>query len=92
MLPRDERELEWGQQRERREEGGGAAYQRRMKEWWDQRGGQASRGVMKFVWDTLEFYCYCAVPVFSLYSLAPAEKGNGEVRGDERGGRGVRRC
>lgn len=61
------------------EEGGrgGAAYQRRMKEWWDQRGGQASRGVMKFVWDTLEFYSYCVVPVFSLYSLAPAEKGNG---------------
>lgn len=43
---------------------------RGMKEWWDQRGGRASRGVMKFVWDTLEFffffYGYCALPAFPL--------------------------
>lgn len=27
-----------------------------------------SRGVMKFVWDTLDFYGHCVVPVSSLYS------------------------
>lgn len=47
-------------------------YQRRMKAERDQRGGQASRGVMKFVWDALDFYGHCAVPISSLYSLAPS--------------------
>ena len=41
-----------------------------MKEERDQRGGQASRGMMKFVWDTLDLYGYCAMPISALYSLA----------------------
>ena len=46
-----------------------------MKEERDQRGGQAGRGVMKFVWDTLDFYDHCVVPISSLYSLAPSLQG-----------------
>lgn len=45
-------------------------YQRRMKEERDQRGGQAGRGVMKFVWDTLDFYDHCSVPISLLYPQA----------------------
>lgn len=73
LLPRDEKKREWRQQRERKR----GPYQRRMKEERDQRGGHASRGVMKFVWDTLDFYCHCAVPISSLYSLAPSLRGKG---------------
>lgn len=40
------------------------------------RGGEAGRGTMKFVWDTLDFYGYCAVPVSSHYSLTPSSRKN----------------
>lgn len=70
LLPGDEKEREWGQRR------GGVSYQRRMKEERDQRGGEAGRGTMKFVWDTLDFYGYCAVPVSSHYSLTPSSRKN----------------
>lgn len=59
---------------------------RGMKEWWDQGGARASRGVMKFVWDTLEFFCcffygYCALPAFPLLLAgAPTQRG-GETGG-----------
>lgn len=59
---------------------------RGMKEWWDQRGGRASRGVMKFVWDTLEFFllfflrllCSASVPAFA--HRGPPQRG-GETGG-----------
>lgn len=54
------------------ERGRGGPYQKRMKEERDQRGGQAGRGVMKFVWDTLDFYSHCVVPISSPYSPAPS--------------------
>lgn len=59
---------------------------RGMKGWRDQRGGRASRGVMKFVWDTLEFffffYGYCALPVFLLLLAWAPTRRCGETGGD----------
>lgn len=40
------------------------------------RGGEAGRGTMKFVWDTLDFYGYCAVSVSSHYALTPSSRKN----------------
>lgn len=58
---------------------------RGMKEWWDQRGGRASRGVMKFVWDTLEFFFffngYCALPAFPLLLAGAPTQRRGETGG-----------
>lgn len=75
LLPGDEKEREWGQRR-----GGGwvgvLPEEDERGERSEGRGGEAGRGTMKFVWDTLDFYGYCAVPVSSHYSLTPSSRKN----------------
>lgn len=74
LLPGDEKEREWGQRRERKR--GVLPEEDERGERSEGRGGEAGRGTMKFVWDTLDFYGYCAVPVSSHYSLTASSRKN----------------